>query len=75
MPKYYIQSGTLSIIFSTSKKPYEAACTAIHEINENDELDEYMYIDERGYRNYVTAKSGTIVIPTDEILRREGYIK
>lgn len=75
MPKYYISTGTLELIWSTDIKPYEAACGAIHEMTEDDELDEYIYIDERGYRNYVTAQSGTIVIPTDEILRREGYIK
>ena len=75
MAKYYISTGTLELIWSTNKKPYEAACVAIHEVTESDELDEYIYIDERGFRNYVTAQPNTIVIPTDEVLRKEGYIK
>ena len=75
MPKYYFNSGTLQIIFSTSKEPYEASRTIIHEINENDELDEFIYCDERGYRNYVTAQPDTFVVETEDILRKEGYIK
>ena len=75
MPKYYIKSGTLEIIFSTKKKVYDACRTAIHECNSNDELDEYMYIDERGYRDYTNADQTTSVVPTEDILRKEGYIK
>ena len=41
--KYYIQSGTLALIYSTSQEPYDACRTVIHEINEYDELDEFMY--------------------------------
>ena len=75
MAKSYFNSGTLQIIFSTSKEPYEACRTIIHEINENDELDEFIYCDERGYRNYVTAQPDTFVVETEDILRKEGYIK
>jgi hypothetical protein len=75
MSKYYFNSGTLQIIFSTSKEPYDACRTIIHEINENDELDEFIYCDERGYRNYVTAQPDTFVVETDDILRKEGYIR
>ena len=75
MPKYYFNCGTLQLIFSTSKEPYDACRTIIHEINENDELDEFIYCDERGYRNYVTAQPDTFVVETEEILRKEGYIK
>ena len=31
MPKYYIKSGTLEIIFSTDKEPYDACRRVIHE--------------------------------------------
>ena len=75
MAKYYIKSGTLEIIFSTDKEPYDACRRVIHECNSNDELDEYMYLDERGYRDYTTADTTTYVIDTEQILRKEGYIK
>ena len=75
MSKFYIQSGTLALIYSTNQKEYEACSTVIHEINEHDELDEYMYCDERGYRDYLTADKSTFVVYTEDILRREGYIK
>jgi len=75
MAKYYIKSGTLEIIFSTRKNQYNACRTAIHECNSNDELDEYMYIDERGYRDYTNADQTTTVVITEDILRKEGYIK
>ena len=75
MAKYYISTGTLQIIFSTDKEPYDACRTAIHECNSNDEVDEYMYCDERGYRDYTTADPSTFVVNTEEILRKEGYIR
>ena len=75
MAKYYIKSGTLEIIFSTRKNQYNACRTAIHECNSNDELDEYMYIDERGYRDYTSADTTTYVVDSEQILRQEGYIK
>ena len=75
MAKYYINSGTLQLIFSTGKEPYDACRTAIHECNANDELDEYMYIDQRGYRDAFTADQTTSVVRRDDILRKEGYIK
>ena len=75
MAKYYINSGTLQLIFSTGKEPYDACRTAIHECNANDELDEYLYLDERGYRDYTSADTTTYVIDTEQILRKEGYIK
>ena len=75
MAKYYIKSGTLEIIFSTEMEPYDACRRVIHECNSNDELDEYMYLDERGYRDYTTADTTTYVVDTEQILRKEGYIK
>ena len=45
----------------------------IHEINEYDELDEFMYCDERGMKNYLTATPKTMVFITKDILDKEGY--
>ena len=74
MAKYYISTGTLQIIFSTDKEPYDACRTAIHECNSNDEVDEFMYVDERGWRDYSTADQSTFVVETEDILRKEGYL-
>ena len=74
MAKYYVKSGTLELIYSTNKNQRDAARTVLWECNEYDELDEFFYIDERGFRNYVTATPGTIVIPTEEILKAEGWV-
>lgn len=73
MAKYYISCGTLNLIFSTNKTPEKAAGVVLWECNENDELDEFFYIDERGYRNYISATPDTIVIKTTDILAAEGW--
>ncbi len=73
MAKYYISSGTLELIYSTNKNQLDACKTILWEANEHDILDEYFYVDERGYRNYVTATPDTFVIPTDEIITEEGW--
>ena len=73
MAKYYISSGTLQLIYSTSQQPYAACRTVIHEMNEYDVLDEYMYIDQRGMKDYTNADQLTFVVPTKDILRKEGY--
>ena len=72
--KYYVKCGSLELIYSTNKNQRDAARTVLWECNEYDELDEFFYIDERGFRDYVTATPGTIVIPTEEILKAEGWI-
>ena len=73
MSKYYISSGTLQLIYSTKQQPYSACRTVIHEMNEHDILDEYMYIDQRGMKDYTNADQLTFVVPTKDILRKEGY--
>jgi hypothetical protein len=73
MAKYYIKCGTLEIIYSCNKCPTNAATDAIWETNENDILDEYFYIDERGYRDYTSADKTTIVLPTERILKESGW--
>jgi hypothetical protein len=73
MPKYYIKCGTLELKYSTNKNPTEAAVTALWETNKFDVLDEYFYIDERGFRDYVTADKSTEVITLNKICRLAGW--
>lgn len=73
MPKYYIQCGSLQLIFSTSKSESEAAAAVLWEANEYDVLDEYFYIDERGYRDYKTADKETQVIPTEVVIKLANW--
>lgn len=73
MAKYYISSGTLQIIRSTSKMAVMAACDAVWELNDNDTLDEFMYVDERGYRDYKTADKKTMVYKTTSVLTQAGW--
>jgi hypothetical protein len=69
MSKYYIQCGSLQLIYSTSKSESEAAAQVLWECNEHDVLDEYFYIDERGYRDYTNADKQTQVIPTEVVMK------
>ena len=73
MPKYYISSGTLQIIHSTKKDPVSACCDMLDELNDDDTLHEYFYVDERGFRNYTTAQPDTIVIDTDTVMEIAGW--
>jgi hypothetical protein len=73
MPKYYIQSGSLRIIYSTSKGPIEAACDAIWELNDNDTLDEHMTVDERGMRTLDMADEYTKIYKTEFVLAQAGW--
>lgn len=73
MAKYYIKCGTLELIYSCDKCPREAAMDAIWEANDNDTLDEFFYIDERGYRDYSSADGFTSVLHTTHILKDAGW--
>ena len=73
MSKYYIKCGTLELIYSTSKKPLDAAMDAVWETNEHDVLDEYMYLDERGYRDYASADKQTKVYKSINVLTQAGW--
>lgn len=73
MAKYYIKSNTLELIYSTNKNPLEAACAALWELNDFDILDEYFYIDERGYKDYISADKNTNVISTIDIMNKAGW--
>lgn len=71
--KYYIKSGSLELIYSTNKSPIDAAIAALWETNENDVIDEYFYVDERGMKDYKNADKETIVIESDIILDKAGW--
>jgi len=72
MGKYYIKSGTLEVTLS-KKDSLEAAISGLLLTNKFDTIDEYFYVDERGYRDYVSADSNTNVIPTKSIVRAAGW--
>lgn len=73
MPKYYIKCGTLEYIMSSNKDPLDAAINSVWELNENDTLDEYFYIDERGFRDYISAEPDTHVLKTTSVLKKAGW--
>jgi hypothetical protein len=73
MAKYYVKCGTLELIYSCNKCPHDAAMDAVWETNDNDKLDEYMYLDERGFRDYITADAYTKVLRTTTILKDAGW--
>jgi hypothetical protein len=73
MPKYYINCGTLKLIYSTDKNVEDAAVSALWETNKNDVLDEHFYIDERGYRDYTNADKETSVIQTKKVCGKAGW--
>lgn len=68
MAKYYVKSGTLQLIMNHSD-PLEAGVAGFLMTNKMDTIDEYFYIDERGFRDYISADNGTNVIPTSSIIR------
>lgn len=73
MPKYYIKCGSLEIIRSTSRDAFGAAIHSVWETNDNDTLDEYFYVDERGMKDYASALPDTQVFETMEVLKRAGW--
>jgi hypothetical protein len=73
MSKFYIHCGTLQIIYSTDKSVEDAAVAALWETNKLDVLDEYFYIDERGYKDYLSADNDTTVIKTKKICEKAGW--
>lgn len=71
--KYYIKCGTLELKYSTNKNPIDAAIVTLGESNKFDVLDEYFYVDERGFRDYVTADNLTKVIKLSKVCRLAGW--
>jgi hypothetical protein len=78
MAKYYIKSADLEWIYfglaGDETNEYDACRRAIHECTTDECLDEYMYCDERGFRDYITADKHTYVVDTKEIARKEGIM-
>jgi hypothetical protein len=72
MPKYYVKSGTLEVALSKSDA-YEAAICGLTLTNKFDTIDEYFYVDERGFRDYVTADKYTSVISTKNVVGGAGW--
>lgn len=73
MAKYYIKCGSLELQYSTNKTPLEAAIHSLGETNKFDTLDEYFYIDERGFRDYITADKCTQVIKLSKVAKKAGW--
>ena len=73
MAKYYIKCGSLELTYSTKKSPIHAAVDVLWETNDNDVLDEYFYVDERGMKDYKTALPDTVVIESNTILDMAGW--
>ena len=73
MSKFYIKCGTLELIHSTNHDPLNAAVTALWETNKFDVLDEYFYVDERGFRDYVSADKETNVIKLNKVAKIAGW--
>ena len=73
MAKYYIKCGSLELIYSCNKKPMAAAADALWETNGFDTLDEYFYVDERGFKTYATALPDTKVYPIDKVMKKAGW--
>lgn len=72
MAKYYVKSGTLEVILS-EENALEAAISGLLLTNKFDTIDEHFYVDERGYRDYVSADQKTNVITTKSIVRAAGW--
>ena len=72
MGKFYIKSGTLEVTISR-KDALEAAVAGLMFTNKFDTIDEYFYIDERGYRDYVSADKETNVIKTQTVVHAAGW--
>ena len=67
MPKYYVKSGTVEVIVSR-KDAVEASIAALLMANKNDTIDEFFYIDQRGYRDYISATPDTTVIESKHVI-------
>ena len=73
MSKYYIKCGTLEIIKDSDKDAFDTATDSVWELNDFDTLDEYFYVDERGFRDYISAEPDTQVFETVKILKKAGW--
>jgi hypothetical protein len=72
MGKYYVKSGTLQVTLS-QPNALEAAICGLLLTNKFDIIDEHFYVDEQGYRDYISATPKTNVIATKSIVRAAGW--
>jgi hypothetical protein len=72
MGKYYVKSGTLQVTLS-QPNALEAAICGLLLTNKFDTIDEHFYVDEQGYRDYISATPKTNVIATKSIVRAAGW--
>ena len=72
MPKYYVSSGTLRIVVSR-KDCLEASIYGLMQTNKFDIIDEHFYVDERGYKDYISADPQTNVISTRNVVSAAGW--
>lgn len=74
MPKFYIKCGSLELIKSCpGMKSIHAAQISLWETNKFDTLDEYFYIDQRGFRDYITADKKTKVYSLEKVAKLAGW--
>ena len=73
MAKYYIKCGSLEYIVSSNKDAFGAAIDSTFQLNDFDVLDEHFYVDERGFRNYISAEPDTQVFVSTFVLKKAGW--
>ncbi len=71
MTKFYISSGSFNMVVS-KRDAMQAALYSSGFITGNHIIDEFFYIDERGFRDYISADPKTIVLETMRILEEEN---
>ena len=70
MAKYYVESGDLRVVVQASK-PVPAAAKALSWVNDDDRLDRYVFVNERGFSSDRSAdRSGhaDVVLETGTLL-------
>lgn len=66
MAKFYVSSGNFNMLVSKGNAG-EAAMYCSWFTNPDHILDEHFYVDERGFRDYITADPKTAVFKTENI--------
>lgn len=68
MGKYYVACGTLEVIVQADN-PQQAVCTALDQANKNDELDDGIVVDERGFRYLNPVKVARKAPPMSDVVK------
>lgn len=68
MSKYYVNCGSVQKIVSLEGSALDVAVLVLNDMNDHDVLDEYVYVDQRGMRDYKTADPMTQVVKTMKVL-------